>query len=77
MSDGCSKLFVGGLQGHTTTDSLRAHFEQYGPLCDAIVMMSKETGQSRRYHSGIRCTGVRSLRFGVLRIVQVWVRHLR
>lgn len=46
MSDE-NKLYVGGLSPETTTESLKAHFSQFGELLDAIVMMDKATGRSR------------------------------
>jgi|UniRef100_A0A7S4FSJ3 hypothetical protein len=33
-----AKFFVGGLAAETTEDHLRAHFEQFGELCDVAVM---------------------------------------
>ncbi|KAF4454201.1 hypothetical protein F53441_3201 [Fusarium austroafricanum] len=44
-----SKVFVGGLAWATTTDSLRAGFEQFGTVTDAIVMTDRETGRSRGF----------------------------
>jgi len=33
------KLFVGGLSSQTTTEALRIHFQKYGRLVDAVVML--------------------------------------
>ncbi|CAE8597106.1 unnamed protein product, partial [Polarella glacialis] len=43
-----NKIFVGGLSESTTTESLNAHFEQYGQAT-AIVMMDKATNRSRGF----------------------------
>jgi RNA recognition motif-containing protein len=37
-----TKLFVGNLAYKTTDDSLRAHFEQAGPVADAKVIMERD-----------------------------------
>jgi RNA recognition motif-containing protein len=42
------KYFVGGLARETTTESLKTYFEQFGELCDAIVMF-KEGGIPRGF----------------------------
>jgi len=36
-----SKLFIGGLAAQTTTEVLRAHFEKYGRIVDAVVMVKQ------------------------------------
>eukprot|EP00747_Dinoflagellata_sp_TGD_P097903 gnl/TRDRNA2_/TRDRNA2_167278_c0_seq1.p1 gnl/TRDRNA2_/TRDRNA2_167278_c0~~gnl/TRDRNA2_/TRDRNA2_167278_c0_seq1.p1 ORF type:complete len:565 (-),score=116.27 gnl/TRDRNA2_/TRDRNA2_167278_c0_seq1:354-1931(-) len=33
-----TKLFVGGVSAHTTTEVLRTHFSKYGRIIDAVVM---------------------------------------
>ncbi|XP_004505137.1 UBP1-associated protein 2C-like isoform X1 [Cicer arietinum] len=43
------KLFVRGLAGDTTTDTLRAVFSSYGDLEEAIVIFDKSTGRSKGY----------------------------
>jgi len=43
-----NKIFVGGLAGVTTDESMQEYFSQYGP-CECIVMMDKETGRSRGF----------------------------
>lgn len=43
------KLFVRGLAGETTTDTLRAVFSAYGDLDEAIVIFDKSTGRSKGY----------------------------
>jgi RNA recognition motif-containing protein len=32
------KIFVGGLNWVTTTESLRAHFERFGAISDCVIM---------------------------------------
>lgn len=43
------KLFVGGLSWDTTDDSLRAAFEQFGDLEEAVVITDRDTGRSRGF----------------------------
>lgn len=42
-------LFIGSLAFSTTDDSLRAHFEQVGPVSSARVIMDRESGRSRGF----------------------------
>lgn len=42
-----NKIYVGGLAAETTSDSLQAHFTQFGEITDCIVMPDKATGRSR------------------------------
>jgi len=42
-----SKLFVGGVSAHTTTDALRGHFSKYGRILDAVVM--QKNGRPRGF----------------------------
>jgi len=42
-------LFVGSLAFATTDDSLKAHFEQVGPVVSARVIMDRESGRSRGF----------------------------
>ncbi|TGZ75318.1 hypothetical protein CRM22_000428 [Opisthorchis felineus] len=44
-----TKIFVGGLPYHTTDDSLRCFFEQFGPIEEAVVITDRQTGKSRGY----------------------------
>jgi RNA recognition motif-containing protein len=44
-----SKLFVGGLAWHTTDESLRAGFEKFGTVDNAIVVKDRDTGRSRGF----------------------------
>lgn len=44
-----SKLFVGGLSYGTTKTELRAAFEAYGPVLDAVVITDRNTGHSRGF----------------------------
>eukprot|EP00808_Paulinella_micropora_P030632 g16620.t1 len=43
------KLFVGGLADITTSESLKEHFEQFGEVVNAVVMVNPATGSSRRF----------------------------
>ncbi|AES90335.2 putative nucleotide-binding alpha-beta plait domain-containing protein [Medicago truncatula] len=43
------KLFVRGLSGETTTETLRTVFSSYGDLDEAIVIFDKATGRSKGY----------------------------
>ena len=43
------KLFVGNLSWGTTNDELRAAFETYGEVQDAVVITDRETGRSRGF----------------------------
>ncbi|MCB9704336.1 MAG: hypothetical protein H6711_20780 [Myxococcales bacterium] len=43
------KLFIGGLAWSTTDASMRAAFEQFGPVTEAIVVLDRETGRSRGF----------------------------
>ena len=44
-----NRLFVGGLSPDTTDSSLRAHFEPYGELVEAAVILDKRSKQSRGF----------------------------
>mgnify|MGYP001811104183 CR=1 FL=1 len=41
------KLFVGGLRYEVTQDDLRAHYERYGPLRSASLLMHHDSGKSK------------------------------
>jgi RNA-binding protein Musashi len=43
------KIFVGGLSWSTTEESLRFHFEQYGPVENVQVMRDRNTGEPRGF----------------------------
>ena len=43
------KIFVGGLSWQTTEESLRWHFEQYGPVVSVEVMRDRVTGDPRGF----------------------------
>jgi RNA recognition motif-containing protein len=43
------KIFVGGLSWQTTEESLRFHFEQYGPVVSVEVMKDRNTGEPRGF----------------------------
>ena len=42
-------LFVGSLAYATTDDSLRAFFEQIGPVASAKVIMDRDSGRSKGF----------------------------
>jgi len=44
-----TKLFVGGLPYHTTDDTLKAHFDQYGDIEEAVVITDRVTNKSKGY----------------------------
>lgn len=44
-----TKLFVGGLPYHTTDETLRAHFDQYGEIEEAVVITDRVTSKSKGY----------------------------
>jgi RNA recognition motif-containing protein len=44
-----TKLFVGGLPYHTTDETLRAFFLQYGDIEEAVVIYDRNTGKSKGY----------------------------
>lgn len=43
------KLFVGGLAWATSSDGLRAAFEEFGEVSEAVVISDRETGRSRGF----------------------------
>lgn len=44
-----TKIFVGGLPYHTTDDSLKTFFEQFGDIDEAVVITDRQTAKSRGY----------------------------
>jgi len=46
---GTNKLFVGGLPQNTSATELREHFEAFGVVSDAVVMIDPMTGRSRGF----------------------------
>ncbi|PAA65540.1 hypothetical protein BOX15_Mlig009924g2, partial [Macrostomum lignano] len=44
-----TKIFVGGLPYHTTDETLRKYFEQFGDLDEAVVITDRNTNKSRGY----------------------------
>lgn len=44
-----AKIFVGGLSWQTNEESLRWHFEQYGPVVSVEVMRDRNTGEPRGF----------------------------
>lgn len=43
------KLFIGNIAYATTEQSLRAFFEEFGPLRSVTIVMDRETGRSRGF----------------------------
>jgi len=46
---GTNKLFIGGLPQNTTANELREHFEKFGVVSDAVVMIDPATSRSRGF----------------------------
>lgn len=44
-----TKLFIGGLAGSVTSESMRAFFSQFGKVIDSTVMLDRETGRSKGF----------------------------
>jgi len=44
-----TKVFVGGLAWETRSEGLRAHFEVYGDILEAVVITDRGTGRSKGY----------------------------
>jgi hypothetical protein len=44
-----TKVFVGGLAWETRSEGLRAHFEAYGDILEAVVITDRATGRSKGY----------------------------
>ena len=53
-----TKLFVGGLPYHTTDQSLRDYFRQFGDIDEAVVITDRQTGKSRGYGFVSSCSVV-------------------
>jgi len=43
------KIFIGGLNYNTTTESLKRYFQQFGTLTDAIVMRNPKNNKSKGF----------------------------
>jgi len=43
------KLFIGNLSWSMSSDDLRAAFEQFGEIDDAVVITERDTGRSRGF----------------------------
>mmetsp|Transcript_21485 Transcript_21485/g.56024 ORF Transcript_21485/g.56024 Transcript_21485/m.56024 type:complete len:409 (+) Transcript_21485:138-1364(+) len=54
---GTNKLFVGGLPQNATAAELREHFEAYGVVSDAVVMIDPSTSRSRGFGFVCFCPG--------------------
>ncbi|KAJ4501628.1 hypothetical protein C8R41DRAFT_6263 [Lentinula lateritia] len=44
-----TKLFIGGLAGTVTSESMREFFSQFGRVVDSTVMLDRETGRSKGF----------------------------
>ncbi|KIO06750.1 hypothetical protein M404DRAFT_138122 [Pisolithus tinctorius Marx 270] len=44
-----TKLFIGGLPGSVTSESMRDFFSQFGKVIDSTVMLDRETGRSKGF----------------------------
>ncbi|KAJ9650745.1 hypothetical protein H2198_009951 [Neophaeococcomyces mojaviensis] len=44
-----TKLFIGGLAWHTSDETLREGFQQYGQLEEAVVVKDRDTNRSRGF----------------------------
>ncbi|KAE9411119.1 hypothetical protein BT96DRAFT_804814 [Gymnopus androsaceus JB14] len=44
-----TKLFIGGLAGTVTSESMREFFSQFGRVVDSTVMIDKDTGRSKGF----------------------------
>lgn len=44
-----TKLFVGGLPYHTTDEELAKHFEQYGEIKEAAIIIDKDINRSKGF----------------------------
>jgi hypothetical protein len=44
-----TKLFVGSLSDATTSAKLRAHFEPYGAIAEAVVITDRDSGRTRNF----------------------------
>ncbi|THH26495.1 hypothetical protein EUX98_g7692 [Antrodiella citrinella] len=44
-----TKLFIGGLAGTVTSESMREFFSQFGKVVDSTVMLDRETGRSKGF----------------------------
>ncbi|KAH9061996.1 hypothetical protein EDB87DRAFT_1608734 [Lactarius vividus] len=44
-----TKLFIGGLAGSVTSESMREFFSQFGKVVDSTVMLDRETGRSKGF----------------------------
>jgi RNA recognition motif-containing protein len=44
-----TKVFVGGLAWETGRETMRAYFEQFGEILEAVVITDRQTGRSKGY----------------------------
>lgn len=43
------KIFIGGIPPITSQETIQRYFEQFGELCDCVLMQDKATGKSRGF----------------------------
>jgi RNA recognition motif-containing protein len=44
-----NRIYVGNLSFHTSSDTVRVAFEQYGNVSDVHLVMDRESGRSRGF----------------------------
>lgn len=44
-----TKVFVGGLAWETPTEKMRAYFDQFGEILEAVIITDKNTAKSKGY----------------------------
>lgn len=67
-----TKVFVGGLAWETRSEGLRAHFEVYGDIMEAVVITDRATGRSKGYGFVSTPSPSSSVFFLSLSAVLVW-----
>jgi len=78
---GTNKLFIGGLPQNTTANELRDHFEKFGTVSDAVVMIDPTTGRSRGFgfvcflpgHDGAEAVATSLQKYDSHRIRGKWI----
>ena len=63
-----TKLFVGGLPYHTTDETLRAYFLQFGEIEEAVVIHDRVTRKSKGYGFVSRWTVLYAISAGETRV---------
>lgn len=44
-----AKIFLGGLSADATEQTLRNHFGAYGAITECVIMVDRDSGQSRGF----------------------------